>query len=278
MNRIRMRARSRFRRATAPAIAAGALCFGLPAPAAAAPQVLGLVVSAGATPLACDATACRAELSSFCLQQPRANPLPYTAYSPADGAAIFLVGTDLEGAAVRLPAAPYVRFASARGFTAVEATIPAATLRALGLAAAAIEVGRDAALLPAAVDRDPDPQSADEIAAAIGPVRQAAEPFFDEAGESSDGIRATSAMINALPATGRSPTDGDGHLLLAIGTATAGDRDHAGGVLARSLHAACVAKVDVTHHIYSMRDCLEGSHDRLVVKTNIRFWDSLGGS
>jgi hypothetical protein len=36
--------------------------------------------------------------------------------------------------------------------------------------------------------------------------------------------------------------------------------------------------VDVTHHVFSMRDCLEGSHDRLVTKTNIEFWESLGGS
>jgi hypothetical protein len=36
--------------------------------------------------------------------------------------------------------------------------------------------------------------------------------------------------------------------------------------------------VDVTHHIDTMRACLIGSHDNMVVNSNIQFWDSLGGS
>lgn len=246
------------------------------APAAAAPQVLGLVGGTGAVPLTCDAGGCRAELSSFCLQQPRANPAPQTAYRPAEGAEIFLVGTDLEGAVVRLPAAPFLRFTSARGFAAVEVALPAAQLRALGLTAAAVEVGRDVSLVPVVAGADPDPQSTEEIAAATGAIRRAAEPFFDASGESADAIRAASRMINALPVAGRSRHDSDGRLLEAI--APLANADPAGLSLARALHGACVTKVDVTHHVFSMRECLEGSHDRLVVKTNIEFWDSLGGS
>src|SRR3546814_11252281 len=85
-------------------------------PAVAAPQILGLVASTGPIPLACDDAGCRAELSSFCLQQPRANPAPDTAYQPAAAGGIFLGGTDLEGAAVRLAAAPSLLFSTARGF------------------------------------------------------------------------------------------------------------------------------------------------------------------
>ena len=51
--------------------------------------------------------------------------MPQTAYLPVAGADIFLVGTDLEGAAARLPAAPYLRFLAARGFTAVTVELPA---------------------------------------------------------------------------------------------------------------------------------------------------------
>lgn len=245
-------------------------------PAAAAPQVLGLVASATPTPLTCGPGGCHAELSSFCLQQPRANPSPDTAYLPAAGADIFLVGTDLEGAAVKIPAAAYLRFAVARGFTAVDVELPAEILSDLGLTHAAIVIGEDVSLVPAGEAGGPNPQTADEIATAVGPIRAAAEEFFDTSGEASDAIRATSAMINALPAAGRSPLDSDGHLLAATGAASAAHP--AGASLARSFHAACVTKVDVTHHVFSMRDCLESSHDRLVTKTNIQFWESLGGS
>lgn len=248
------------------------------APALAAPQILGLVASAGATPLACDDAGCEAELSSFCLQQPRANPAPDTVYLPAMGAGIFLVGTDLEGAAVRIAAAPYLRFSSARGFTAVIAKISAADLRKLKLAEIAIEIGPDVSLLPVTGNDDSNPQMVDEVATATGAARAAAAPFFDLPGESADAIRATNAMINALPATGRSPDDGDGRLLVPAGAGLSAESDPSGLARAREIHAACVSRVDVTHHVFSMRDCLEGSHDRLVTKTNIEFWESLGGS
>ncbi|MGH6930342.1 MAG: hypothetical protein ACREEV_18635, partial [Dongiaceae bacterium] len=52
--------------------------------ASAAPQILGIVASNGALPLACDADGCRADLSTFCLQQPRANPQPGQRYDLAD--------------------------------------------------------------------------------------------------------------------------------------------------------------------------------------------------
>lgn len=247
------------------------------APALAAPQVLGLVAGAAPLPLACDSTGCRVELSSFCLQQPRANPAPGTAYVPAGSAKLFLVGTDLEGAAVRIPAAPYLRFASARGFTAVTAEIGAADLRKLGLVQIALEIGRDVSLLPAAQADDAEPQTTAEIAAATGPVRAAAEEFFDNSGEAPDAIRLTNAMINALPDQGRTPTDSDGQLI-RVATARQGAADPVGVALARSIHATCVDKVDVRHHVFSMRDCLESSHDSLVTRTNIAFWKSLGGS
>lgn len=246
-------------------------------PALAAPQVLGLVASAAPLPLACDAAGCRIELSSFCLQQPRANPAPGTAYVPANPANLFLVGTDLAGVAVRIPAAPHLRFATARGFTAVTAEIDAVELRKLGLVKIALEIGRDVSLLPVARAGDAEPQTAAEIAAATGPIRAAAEGFFDDSGEAPDAIRLTNAMINALPDRGRTPTDGDGRLIRTA-VARRADADPAGVALARSIHAACVDKVDVRHHVFSMRDCLESSHDRLVTRTNIAFWESLGGS
>jgi hypothetical protein len=244
--------------------------------ALAAPQILGIVASNGAVPLTCDADGCRADLSTFCLQQPRANPWPGQRYDLADADTVTIVGTTASGETVRLPAAPFTTFASARGFTSVEVALPAATMAKLGLTAAAVEVARQTSLIPATAANDPDPQSADEVALALGAHRQQAGKYFDDSGEAADAIRLTNRMINDLPKHQRQATDADGHLIdTALQSDAAILADPAGIELARSYHDTCIVKVDVTHHIDSMRSCLQGTHDRLVTNTNVDFWRSL---
>ena len=72
--------------------------------------------------------------------------------------------------------------------------------------------------------------------------------------------------------------DSDGRLLAAATLREGDGADPAGMSRAREIHASCVRRVDVSHHVFSMRDCLENSHDRLVIDTNLEFWKSLGGS
>lgn len=254
-----------------------ALAFGI-GDASAAPQVLGVVASNGPVPMTCDATGCRADLSSFCLQQPRANPGPDQAYRPAGNAAITLVGITATGETVRLPADDALRFVSARGFTAVEATLPADLPARLGLTSLAVEIGAGVSLLPEAAAGDSNPQTPEEIALATGAIRDKGAAFFDAPGRSGDAIRLANLMINTLPAHGRGPADSDGSVLeAALASAPAGVADPAGRSLVRTMFTTCRTKVDVTHHIATMRDCLAGSHDRLVVDTNIDFWRSLDG-
>lgn len=245
----------------------------------AAPQVLGLVASLEPTRMTCDEAGCRAELTTFCLQQTRENPQPNIAYTPIDGAELMLVGSNAAGETVRLPAEPYLEFHSMRGFTALEATIDPQSVAALGLSNVAIEVGKQVSLLPAEEAGDIDPQSPDEIAVATGANRAAAAKFYDEQNRSSDALRVTSAMINALPADGRRPSDSDGSLWGADDVKSlAAKVDPAGLELSSEMFAVCQNKVDVTHHVATMRNCLQGTHDRLAVRTNIEFWESLGGS
>src|SRR5215470_3118922 len=256
-------------------VVAAALMVGS-GPAVAAPQILGIVASNGAVPLTCDERGCHADLSTFCLQQPRANPDRGQRYQLADAHAVTLVGTKSDGETVRLPAAPYVSFWSDRGFTSVEALLPAGKLAALGLTAVAIEVGRQASLLPEAEANDPSPQSQDEITLALGAYRAQGSKFFDDRGEAADAIRLTNRMINALPQHQRHPSDTDGHLIdLALQSDAAALADPAGIKLARAYHESCKVKVDVTHHVDSMLSCLQGTHDRLVANTNVDFWRSL---
>ncbi len=244
--------------------------------AAAAPQVLGIVASNGPIPLTCDSAGCRADLSTFCLQQPRDNPQPGQSYMPMDGAAILLTGRNAAGETVRLPAAPFLAFNTDRGFTAIEVTLPAENLLSLGLTDPAIEIGEKASLIPAAALNDANPQTADEIAVATGSYREKGAEFFDRAGESGDAIRLANRMINALP-HGHHAEDSDGRVLEAAIATPAGQAAAPGGItLVRQMYSTCQEKVDVTHHVASMRSCLEGTHDRLVVNTNIDFWNSLG--
>jgi hypothetical protein len=257
------------------AAVAATLPFGIGG-AAAAPQILGIVASNGALPLTCGADGCRADLSTFCLQQPRANPQMGQRYELADADKVTIVGTTASGQTVRLPAAPFMTFASVRGFTSVEVTMPASTMAGLGLTAAAIEVAREASLVPAAAGNDPDPQAADEVALALGAYRRQGARYFDDSGEAADAIRLTNRMINGLPKHTRQATDSDGHLIdTALQSDAATLADPAGITLARSYHDTCIVKVDVTHHVDSMRSCLQGTHDRLVTNTNVDFWRSL---
>lgn len=258
-------------------LAAAALLIGV-GPAAAAPQILGIVATNGALPLLCDADGCHADLSTFCLQQPRANPDQGQRYRLADDSSVMLIGTKNDSTTVRLPAATYVTFSTDRGFTSVEVVLPPERLAALGLTSVAVEIERQASLLPEDAADDPSPQSEDEIALALGSYRAQGSKFFDDKGEAADAIRLTNRMINALPPRERQSADTDGHLIdLALQSDAAALADPAGIQLAREYHESCRVKVDVTHHVDSMLSCLQGTHDRLVANTNVDFWRSLNG-
>ena len=247
--------------------------------ASAAPQILGLQASLRPTLMQCTAAGCRADLSAFCLEQHRPDPGLGTVYHPAPNAPIALIVTAKSGAVSRLDGTKYLRFIDDRGFVSITATIPASALAGLDVASIAIEVGKDASLLPEEKPGDQNPQLADELALATGANRQKAEVYFDKSGKDADAIRLTNAMLNNLAPHSRNKTDTDGSVLRkTLAQYDGAAVDPAGLDLAEQIHRDCVTKTDVTHHVDSMRDCLEGSHDVLVTHTNVDFWESLGGS
>src|SRR5262249_48754508 len=83
-------------------------------PAAAAPQVLGLMASNGPVPLRCDERDCSAIVPSFCLQRERAMPSYGTGYEATHPERMTLALTTANGT-VRLPAAAHLRFAGFDG-------------------------------------------------------------------------------------------------------------------------------------------------------------------
>ena len=247
--------------------------------AAASPQVLGLVASIRPVPMSCDASGCRAELSSFCLEQQRPYPPPGTVYRVAPGSVIALIVTDKRGEVRRLDASLYLSFVDSRGFPSVTAALSDRAIADLDIASVAIEIRKDATLLPEVKLGDKNPQSPDELALAMGSYRQKAERYFDDSGRDADAIRLTNAMINDLPRGELGKNAADADVLAKIEAYyQRAPVDPAGVKQAEEIHQNCVAKVDVSHHIESMRRCLEGSHDILLTHTNIDFWNSLGGS
>ena len=254
--------------------------------ASAAPQVLGLVADNGfPTPLSCDEFECVAQFSSFCLQEGRSSPPTGTTYLPAPGGALSLVATAPDGQSLRLPAET-LRIATAIGFTSVTMSLPqskrAEIAGALGVGPAevslAVEVGPAVSLIPEAVAGDTDPQTAEEIALATGPLRHVAERIFDSAGQSADAARITTLLINSLPKRGRETASDRAALFDQVAALPAARALSPEGIeRARGVYGECRISVD-SSSMFSMRECLRLRHADLMVRTNRKFWDEAGGS
>jgi hypothetical protein len=171
----------------------------LPAPAQAAPQILGLIASNEPVPMTCVGGTCTAELSSVCLQQHRPTPPTGTVYRPATRAHITLTVTGPNGVNHRLPVAAVLSFTSLRQFSAVKVSLPEATIRQFGSGVAALSVGPMASVIPVAIEGDSNPQSADEIARYTGPLRALAEREFERDRDHVNATRILNQMVNRLP-------------------------------------------------------------------------------
>jgi len=244
----------------------------------AAPQVLGLVASNGvATPLTCDGVACSAHFSSFCLQQNRPAPAHGDSYTVAPGGDVTLVVTTTDGRTLRLPGQDHLRLESDISFTSVSVAMPQSKLAELGASAVAVEVGPNVSLLPVATAGDPNPQEADEIALAVGPMRLAASRSFEVPGRASDAARITSLVINSLPQDGsESREERDNIWVAALASPPAAAATPEGVDTAARMFESCQISIE-SRSTSSMRSCLELRHADLLAETNHRFWKDSAG-
>ena len=247
--------------------------------AEAAPQVLGLVASNGApTPLVCQGVECSAHFSTFCLQEARNAPSRGQPYAVAPGSSLTLVVTTKDGRTVRLPGENFLKIGTLIGFTSVKIALPEASLRELGGVAARVEVGPLASIVPVAEPNDPDPQAADELALATGPVRKAAFASFEKPGEASDAARVTNLLINALPEDGQDEAIARDRLWeRTVDSKMLAGLTPTGAVAAKRIYESCRISID-SRSMSTMRNCLELHHADLMALTNHRFWKELGGS
>src|SRR5262249_19478313 len=150
---------------------------------------------------------------------------------------------------VRIAGASWIRFSAYNGYTMVRMSVPRALVATYGATAVALEIGPGVALVPLPLADDPQPQSAEEIAHATGPMRSAAASYLDKPSPTTDAARLLVALVNALPEQS-AIDDHDGTLWRNTITAD----------LATSIDPAAVAKArhayDSCRDLSDLRRCL----------------------
>ena len=246
--------------------------------AEAATQILGLVASNGVpTPLRCEDGVCRGFFNSFCLQQERPAPALDSKYQLAPGGGLTVVARRADGSGIRLSGEGVVAISIDTGFTSVTISLPEARLKALGAVSSAIEVAPLTSILPVPWAGDPDPQSPEEIAQAIGPMRRLAAEIFDRSGEDPDAARLVGLLINALP-----PPEGavrpvalDELFRQVVATVSPGRVGAEGFAAAERITRGCQS---FPANSAALGFCLEIQQGGLLGGLNNQFWDAVGGS
>ena len=246
-------------------------------PAQAAPQILALLETDTATKLVCEDGTCRAEFTTYCLQKERDIPVASTPYEVAKGHRLNLVLTDADGTTSTVPATEHVRVATARrGHTAVVIEIDESALAKLGAISAAIEFGGGVALTPVPTAGDPNPQTAQDIALAVGPLRMTGTRKIDKAGGTVETVWALNRLVNAVPeGAGKDRTARAGLWRRAMNTPL-GSAPKARVETAAQEFKTCWDSRVVEVGAVSLKSCLQRRHDRLMWDNVLRYWDAVG--
>jgi hypothetical protein len=117
---------------------------------------------------------------------------------------------------------------------------------------------------------DGNPQSADEIALAAGPLRRAAAPYLDRPTSATDSARLLAALVNAMPEQQRITDDRAGLWQSTIADGLADALTPGAATGAREAYDRCRDLPDLRH-------CLIARHRDLMERGNIAFWDETAG-
>jgi len=235
----------------------------------AAPQVLGLTASNAPIPFKCDGDTCTAVAGTFCLQRERVIPTwgaPYQASHP-ERLTLALLGRD--GTIARIAGGPWIKFSAYAGYTMVRLSVPRTLLATHDATAIAAEIGPGIALEPVPQVGDSNPQSAEELALAIGPMRVAAAHYLDQPSVGTDAARLVAALVNALPEQHGIADDHSGLWSSTIADGVAAS-DPAALAGARAAYDRCRQQTDI-------RRCLVSRHREFMEDGNDKFWDETAG-
>lgn len=237
----------------------------------AASQILALVASnGGATPMTCVDGKCRAELTSFCLQQSRPRPATGTVYHAITPSDLTLIVERADGRTRHVPAGDLLTLTAARSNTSVYASLDTTQVARLGAVKLSVIVGERVSLLPAPEPGDGKPQTDQDVAFATATLRALGTRLVDDGGGRVEAARATNLLINSLPAPGRTassrPPEG------AWSKATAWRAPVGGGqVWANEMIEGCAAKAWAV----TVRPCLRRWHDFLMRELNHDYWKAV---
>jgi len=261
----------RYVTALAAAIVFAAGAVSAASPGQAAPQILGLMASNTPMPLTCGPKECTAVAGTFCLQRERDIPTYGAPYSATHPEQLTLALLTRDGTVRRLPGGPWLSFAGYDGYTTIRMSVPRSLLEDVGASAAAVVIGPGVALVPVAQVGDDDPQAADEIALATGPVRLAAGRYLDRPSVDADSARLVTALLNALPEAYTIHDDYRGLWQTAITDEVAESVDPAALSRAEDAYRKCGGSDQM------LRSCLVYRHREMMEPDNIKFWQEMGG-
>ena len=165
--------------------------------AASAPQVLALFSTDRPVALACAGEVCRADLPTLCLQPGRRAPQPGRGYRLAEGQSLTLVGRAADGTEKSLTLDRGLAIAAARTHVAVTVSVPRALLDRHGIDGASVAVGDNVSAVPVAEADDRRPQTAGEIARAVGQGREIAAAIVDRDSDRMPAVRLMTRISNA---------------------------------------------------------------------------------
>ena len=243
-----------------------------------APQALGVIASNGPDALVCRDAECVLIASSFCLEEHRRAPIEGTAYHAAPGTEITLAMTMADGTVTRMPADGLIEPRTGRHYTQMQFVLPRAKLAELGAVAAGVEVGANATFLPTPGFRTGTPHSAEEVAMLSGPVRKAANLYFEGGRLAGEQASLLAELLSSFPAMGGGPS-GLREAAWSRAQSKAARQGFSPAAVegAREVLDDCTGLVD-QGRIAAEATCIDWRQRELQIRTNKEFWNGLTGS
>ncbi len=246
----------------------------LTTPAAADPQMLGVVQTASAVPLHCRNGECGAQLTSICLQEERATPTPGYRYFAHNPDTIGLTGIRRDGSRVAILVEQALEFSAERGYSAVRVSVPEEVLRQHDVASVEISVGDGLTLVPVKTPSDEAGRlSEDDIEIGAGVLRQTATAIVDRDTDKGHASQILARMIDGLPRRGRAGLATRTGLWAASGAPHAAELSPRGVHRARSAYNGCYRQTRLGD--LTLRECLGKAHDGFMQELNKDYWDAV---
>jgi hypothetical protein len=237
-------------------------------PAAAEPQILGVIATTAPIPLRCEEGECVANLATFYLEPERAQPVPGDVYRSADDGNIGITRLDANGRHVEVGVP--VRYFSDYYFTSVQAAVSEKALGADKGGLFFISAKPGAALLPRSSATDADSHTPDEIARALGSARKLAAAYFESGDANVEGAQLINRAVSALPRYAR-VDEASREKAWQSAMRSTGPLSAKGIATGSGKFTLCLTSVKLGVY-YNMRSCLRTNNRQLLGQRNAEFW------